>query len=54
MKHIFVFKDDAVIYSGYAMVDKLEAEKRGNRLYLQIWIRDEFVGTISGDKYEIN
>lgn len=54
MKHIFAYKNDFVIYSGYINVEKIHEEKRGNLTYIHIYTKDEYVGVIACDKYEIN
>lgn len=52
MKHLTAYKNDLVVFSGLVNVAKLDAEIKGNRTYLKIWNRDEFIGIVSCDRYE--
>ena len=42
MKHIFAYRNDFVIYSGYINVEKIQEEKRGNLTYIHIYVKDEY------------
>lgn len=54
MKHIIAYKNDYVVFSGFVNVAKLNEETKGNRTYLKIWNRDEFIGIVSCDRYEFD
>ena len=54
MRHIFAFKDDYVVYSGYADISRLDVEQRGKTIYLHIFSQTEYMGVVACDNYLID
>ena len=52
MKHLTAYTNDYVVFSGYVNATKLDAEIKGDRTYLKVWNKDEFIGIVSCDRYE--